>query len=72
MTDRADVDRSLHERVANIPRNLRALDVAVRHALLQHKRAGHPVAVWRDGQVVWIPPEDIPADVDDEPGSGSR
>jgi hypothetical protein len=42
-----------------------ALGRAVREALRQHKQAAHPVAVWRDGQVVWIAPEDIP--VSDEP-----
>ena len=37
----------------------RALARAVRQALLQHKRMGNPVAVWRDGKVVWIAPEEI-------------
>jgi hypothetical protein len=37
----------------------RALARAVRQALLQHKRAGNPVATWRDGKVVWIAPEEI-------------
>jgi hypothetical protein len=32
----------------------------VRAALLDHKRAGNPVATWENGQVVWIQPEDIP------------
>jgi hypothetical protein len=31
------------------------MDVAVREALLQHKRAGNPVAVWRERRVVWVP-----------------
>jgi hypothetical protein len=31
----------------------------------QHKRAGNPIVVWRNGQVEWIQPEDIP--VDDDP-----
>ena len=60
-----DADRALNERVANIPRNLHEMGRAIRDALVQHKRAGNPVAVWRDGQVVWIQPEDIP--VDDSP-----
>jgi len=46
-----------------------ALAKAVREALLQHKRAGNPIAVWRDGQVVWIPPEEI--EVDETPKSAS-
>lgn len=48
------------DRVEDIPRILEALREAVREALLRHKQAGNPVAVWRDGRVVWIPPEDIP------------
>lgn len=32
----------------------------VNQALLQHKRMGNPICVWRDGKVVWIPPEPIP------------
>ena len=39
-----------------------ALRAAVRHALAQHKRAGNPVAVWRDGKVVWLSPDAIPED----------
>ena len=56
------------DRVDDIPRALRALRLAVRDALRQHKLAGNPVAVWRDGRVVWIQPEDIPTqpDLDDE------
>ena len=37
----------------------RAMNEAVREALVEHKRAGNPVAEWRDGKVVWIPPEKI-------------
>jgi isoaspartyl peptidase/L-asparaginase-like protein (Ntn-hydrolase superfamily) len=36
-----------------------ALKQAVQQALLQHKKAGNPVAAWRDGKVVLIRPEDI-------------
>jgi hypothetical protein len=35
---------------------------AVRQALRMHKRAGNPVAGWRDGKVVVIPAEEIPVD----------
>lgn len=38
----------------------RALGDAVEEALQDHKRAGNPVCEWRDGKVVWIPPEEIP------------
>ena len=50
------------ERVEDVASILRALRQAVREALLDHKRAGNPVAVWRDGRVVWIQPQDIPTD----------
>ena len=46
-----------------------ALRRAVRRALLEHKRAGNPICTWRDGKVVWIPPEEI--EISDEPASGS-
>ncbi len=37
----------------------KALRKGVRDALRQHKQAGNPVIVWRDGKAVWIAPEDI-------------
>jgi len=39
-----------------------ALKEAVQEALRDHKRAGNPVCAWRDGHIVWIPPEEIPVD----------
>ena len=35
---------------------------AVRHELSIHKRLGNPIATWKDGKVVIIPPEEIPVD----------
>ncbi len=60
----------------NIPKQLfivdgekieRILRRAVRHALLEHKRAGNTIAAWEGGQVVLIPAEeiDIKADAED-------
>jgi hypothetical protein len=37
----------------------RAIEKAVREALRQHKRAGNPIAEWRNGKVNWVKPEDI-------------
>ncbi len=48
------------ERVEDLPRILEALRSAVQEALARHKRAGQSVAVWRDGRVVVVPPEEIP------------
>ena len=43
-----------------------ALGAAVRNALREHKRRGQSVAVWQDGKVVTLAPEDIPVDLTDE------
>jgi predicted ABC-type ATPase len=37
----------------------RAVQRAVRAALIDHKQAGNPIAVWRDDRVVIVPPEEI-------------
>src|SRR5262245_49916990 len=39
-----------------------ALRQAVREALLFHKKLGNPIAVWKKGNLVWIPPEEIDPD----------
>jgi hypothetical protein len=59
MSNNADTSRRPEERVNDIPRILGALRQAVQEALLRHKLAGNPLAIWRDGKVVWIAPEDI-------------
>ncbi|MBI1988223.1 MAG: hypothetical protein HYS65_00560 [Betaproteobacteria bacterium] len=38
-----------------------AAQQAVRAALREHKLAGNPIAVWREGKVVLVPPEQIDA-----------
>jgi hypothetical protein len=45
-----------------------ALRAAARDARILHKAFGHPMATWKDGQVVWVQPEDIQIDMpEDEP-----
>ena len=46
-------DELLHERI------LDAIGSAVQEAVRDHKRAGNPIAEWRDGRVVLVPPEQI-------------
>ena len=48
------------ERIKDLDRIERALRAAVRDAVQRHKRDGDPVAVWREGRVVWLPPDQIP------------
>lgn len=46
-------DERLQERI------LEEAGRAVEEAVRDHKRAGNPIAEWRDGQVVLVPPEEI-------------
>jgi len=36
-----------------------AMQAGVAKAIAEHKRAGHSIAVWKEGKVVIIPPEEI-------------
>ena len=49
-----------------------ALRRAARSALLEHKRAGNPVASWKDGRVVIIPAEEIQVEETPTDSDGSR
>ena len=66
MTDNPNASLSPAERINDHSRILDALRQAVREALLNHKRAGNPVAVWQNERVVWVSAEQIPADGHDE------
>ena len=48
--------------IEDMPRILAAMRRAVREALLKHERPGNPIAVWREGRVVWLAPDEIPGD----------
>ena len=37
----------------------KALRRGVREALIRHKKLGFPIVIARDGNIVWIQPEDI-------------
>ena len=50
----------------------RALRLGVRDALLRHKLLGQRVAVWRDGRVVILEPEEIPVAVPRRTGTSAR
>ena len=57
--------------VGEVCRQRAAIDKAVadagRDARLRHKQLGVPIVVWRDGQIVEIPPEEIVVDPPAEP-----
>jgi hypothetical protein len=50
---------SISERLADHSLINEAICRAVREAVLNHARAGQPVATWQNGKVVWIQPDDI-------------
>ena len=52
-------ERSIIERVEDLPRIELALRRAIRDALAMHKRMGNSVVIWRDGAVAWVPPDEI-------------
>jgi len=39
-----------------------AMREAVNEAVLHHKRLGLPMVVWQDGEVVWIPADQLTVD----------
>jgi hypothetical protein len=45
----------------------RAMQAATREAIKQHKQAGLPMVVWRDGQTVLMSPEELEAALPDDP-----
>ena len=49
----ASADEELQGRIVE------AAGRAVEEAVRDHKRAGNPIAEWRDGRVVLVPPEEI-------------
>ncbi|MBA2693376.1 MAG: hypothetical protein H0U65_12950 [Rubrobacter sp.] len=57
---RIDVHESKDLLVSHGKEVERILRFAARRALLDHKRAGNPVASWEDGRVVMIEAGDIP------------
>ena len=65
MTKVIDSELEPFERVHDIPRITRALLLAARDTLIEHKRDGDPIVVWEDGRVKWIPANEIV--IPDEP-----
>lgn len=53
-------------------RLLQAMEQAVRETVREHKLLGQPIVVWRDGQVVWVPPEEIEVAPEEPPHSAAN
>lgn len=56
-----EIETNTHKNLftENRERIKEALEQALQHALLMHKRAGNPIASWQDDKVIIIQPEDI-------------
>lgn len=37
-----------------------AVRKGAREAILRHKRAGQPIVVYENGQIVWVPADELP------------
>ena len=61
MTRREKYKDRITETLADKDKITQALTQGVHDALLKHKQAGNPVVVWRNGKMVWLKPEEIPA-----------
>jgi CubicO group peptidase (beta-lactamase class C family) len=48
-----------------------ALREAALQTLREHKEEGLPLAMWRDGRVVWMSAEEVEAEMDDAPSKAS-
>ena len=57
---------SVAERMSDGKGMAKAMGEAIREAVREHKLLGFPIVVWKDGKVVWIPPEEIEL-TDEEP-----
>lgn len=71
MTTSRDSELTPLDRVEDVPRILAAMREAVREALLRHKRLGNPIAVWHEGRVVWLAPEEIPVETGEQRSEGA-
>jgi hypothetical protein len=58
-------NRTIEERFCDVEASTNAIRLGVRRALWRHKQLGQSVAVWEDGRVVILKPEDIPIDSPD-------
>jgi hypothetical protein len=61
---------SIAERLADRRLIEAAIQRAVRDAVLASARAGHAVAEWRDGKVVWVSPEEVLRRLAGDPPAG--
>src|SRR5580765_7772224 len=52
-------EQSLDEKILDHLGTAAMLKKAGQEAALEHARSGFPIAVWRDGKVAWLQPEEV-------------
>ncbi len=55
----AHYNDKIYEALAKGDRITKTLQAGVREALIRHKQVGNPIVFMKDGQMVWIKPEEI-------------
>lgn len=70
MSDQIKLQQTSHFLVEHAKEIEGALGRVVSHALWIHKRLGNPIATWKDGEVVIVPPEDIVLSSEEKDPSG--
>ena len=59
---KADAQRSIPDLIRDNYLIQSALTQSVQETVRIHKLLGRPIVIWRDGKVVWVPPEEIELD----------
>lgn len=59
MSSSTETVSRIDEMLARRAETAAAHEAANREALLEHARMGRSVSTWRDGKVVYVPPEEI-------------
>jgi hypothetical protein len=60
MRNKDTSDDPILQFLANTTLVTQAMQKSIHQALMIHKKLGNPVCESRNGEVVWIPPEEIP------------
>jgi hypothetical protein len=61
MTNKPNITDDPILKILNDPEKVtQILQAGIKDALMKHKLAGNPICEWRDDEIVWIPPEQIP------------
>jgi hypothetical protein len=65
-------NKSIPDLIRNDDLIQHALTKAVQETVRTHKLLGRPIVVWRDGKVVWVPPEEIELDEERNGTNGKK